>query len=74
MGSMPAIQPYKNYPQRAIIHEVTGLNGWAARDPRTRWQPCPHPQGHTQIWLREVVGLDASYGTVYRTSLSHQNS
>ena len=26
MGSMPAIQPYKNYPQRAIIHEVRGLN------------------------------------------------
>ena len=26
MGSMPAIQPYMNYPQRAIIHEVRGLN------------------------------------------------
>jgi len=24
---MAAIQPYKNHPQRAILHEVTGLNG-----------------------------------------------
>jgi len=27
LGSMPAIQQYKIHPQRAIIHEVTGLNG-----------------------------------------------
>jgi len=27
LGSMPAIQRYKIHPQRAIIHEVTGLNG-----------------------------------------------
>jgi len=27
LGSMPAIQPYKIHPQRAIIHEVIGLNG-----------------------------------------------
>jgi len=26
LGSMPAIQRYKIHPQRAIIHEVTGLN------------------------------------------------
>jgi len=27
LGLMPAIQRYKIHPQRAIIHEVTGLNG-----------------------------------------------
>jgi len=27
LGSMPAIQRYKIHPQRAIIHEVTGLKG-----------------------------------------------
>jgi len=27
MGSMAAIEPYKNHHQRAILHEVTGLNG-----------------------------------------------
>jgi len=26
LGSMPAIHQYKIHPQRAIIHEVTGLN------------------------------------------------
>ena len=51
LGSMPAIQRYKIHPERAIIHEVTGLNGvgcwWPSQNPMadssTTTDPILHP-------------------------------
>jgi len=64
---MPAIQRYKIHPERAIIHEVTGLNDderLGAGDLRTQWQIPPRPLLRSWIRLQELVGLDSSYVVV----------
>jgi len=40
------------------------MTEWCAGDPRTRWQIPPQPLGRFWIWLRGIVGLDASYTAV----------
>jgi len=67
LGSMPATQRYKIHLERAIIHEVTGLNDDerpGAGDLRTRCQIPPQPLLRSWIRLRENVGLDASHAAV----------
>jgi len=67
LGSMPATQRYKIHPERAIIHEVTGVNDDerpGAGDLRARCQIPPQPLLRSWTRLQEGVGLGSSYAVV----------
>jgi len=68
LGPTPATQWYKERLCGIETQEIAGpcescLYRYPG-DPRTRWQVPPQPLVRSWIWLREVVGLDASYAMV----------
>jgi len=68
LGSMPAIQRYKGrlcgIKTQEITHPFESCLYRYHGDPRTRWQNPPQRLLRSWIWLRENVGLDASYAVV----------